>query len=351
MAEQSFNSIINNLKAGEYAPVYFLYGEEPYFIDEIINYIENNVIDEAIRDFNQTIVYGRDVTARQVVDLATRFPMMGDKQVVIVKEAQDLTANNRKLDDLEPYLSKPSESTILVLGYKYKKIDKRKTFYKKINKLPQIVIFESKKFYDNQIPGWIKQYVVNQGYYIDDVSTQLLADHVGNDLGRLVNEVKKLFINLPESGKITTEIIEKYIGISKDFNIFEFTKALGFRDTFKAQQIVNYFEANQKNNPLPMITVMLYNYFVKIFLIHYYTKKNEPNIAAKIGLSPFFIREYKAAAKNYPVPVVRKIIGEIKTLDLKSKGYGMVDGNNYGPLREFVYKCIHQKFPANITTE
>ncbi len=346
MAEQSFDNIIRDLKARKYAPVYLLHGEEPYFIDEIIRYIENNVIDESMRDFNQTIVYGRDVTARDVADLASRFPMMGDKQVVIVKEAQDLTANNRKLDDLEPYLANPSESTILVFGFKYKKVDKRKGFYKKIKNQSQNVLFESKKVYDNQIPGWIVKYVESQGYSIDGVSTQLLADHVGNDLSRLSNEIKKLFINLPENGKITPDIIEKNIGISKDFNIFEFTKALGYRDVYKAQRIAQYFEANPKANPLQMITVMLYNYFVKLFLIHVYLKKNEPNLASKIGVPPFLLNEYKVAAKNYPINTIRKIITEIKMLDLKSKGYGASDAKNYGPLREFVYKCIHHTFPV-----
>ena len=351
MASLTFDRIINDLKNRKYYPVYLLHGEEPFFVDEIIKYIENNVIDESLRDFNQTVVYGRDVSARDIADLAGRFPMMGDVQVVIVKEAQDLTANNKKLDDLEPYLANPSDSTILVLGFKHKKLDKRKSFYKKVAKSDKAVVFESAKLWENQIPAWIKKYVANKGYSIDDTSTQLLADHVGSDLSRLVNEINKLFINLPENGKITTGIIEKNIGISKDFNIFELTKALGKRDHFKAQRIIKYFEANPKDNPLQMITVMLYNYFVKVFLYHRFKDKDKSEISKALGISPGFVYEYAAAARNYSPVIIRKIIGEIKILDLKGKGYGAVDAKDYGPLSEFVYKCIFQKFPAKDNEE
>jgi DNA polymerase-3 subunit delta len=345
MAEPSFESIINDLKKGKYAPVYLLQGDEPYFIDEIVSFIENNVIDESMRDFNQTVVYGRDVSARDVADLASRFPMMGEKQVVIVKEAQDLTANNRKLDALEPYLENPSDSTILVFGVKYKKVDKRTGFFKKIKKIPGAVVFESQKIYDNKIPGWITGYIESKGYTIDPVANQLLADHVGNDISRLVNEINKLFINLPENGKITPEVIERNIGISKDYNIFEFTKALGQKNVLKAQQIVKYFEANPKDNPLPMITVMLYNYFIKIFLYHKAGPGKDRYAMGKIlGVNPFLVPEYATAANNYSTKAIRKIIGEIKILDMKGKGFGATDAKNYGPLLEFVYKCIHEQF-------
>lgn len=344
-AKSSFDQIMRSLENKVYSPIYFLHGEEPFYIDEVISYIENNVLEEEYKDFNQSVVYGRDVTAKSVADLCRQFSMMGNYKVVIVKEAQDLTANNRKLDDLESYIDNPHENTILVLGYKYKKIDKRKTFYKKLNKSDKVVILETKKLYSNQVPGWITNYVKSKGYTIDPVSTHLLSEYVGSELSRLVNEINKLFITADNSKSITPETIETNIGISKDFNIFELTNALGSRNAFKAQRIVRYFEANPKDNPLQMITVMLYNYFVKVFLYHSYKKKGgEREIASLLGVPPNFVKDYAVAARSYSPQIIRKIITEIRYLDLKSKGYGAVDAKDYGPLSEFVFKCINGVF-------
>jgi len=353
MPERKFDQLLNELQRKKFYPIYLLHGEEPYFIDELVRHFENEVLDETLRDFNQTIVYGRDVTAKEIADLASRFPMMGDYQLVIVKEAQDLTANNRKLDALEPYIENPSENTILVFAYKHKKIDKRKGFYKKIKKSPKAIFYESKKVYDNQVPGWINQFVKQHGYTIDAKSVRLLADHVGNDLSRLANEINKLFINLPEKGTITPGIIERNIGISKDFNIFEFTNALGQRNLSKALRIAQYFEANPKDNPLPMITIMTYHYFIKLFLLHRLKRKSivDKEIVKIIGVSPVFYPQYVKAAERYDTKTIRKIIAEIKWLDLKSKGYGSTDGKNYGPLFEFIYKAINQRFVPHENTE
>ncbi len=345
---KDYGQLMQDLENKVYYPVYLLHGEESFYIDEVTSYIENNVLEEDFRAFNQTVVYGRDVTAREVADLCRRFSMMGNYQVVIVKEAQDLTANNRKLDELEPYFDNPQEDTILVLAFKHKNIDKRKSFYKKIKELQKdkkAVILETQKLYDNQVPAWIDTYVRDKGFSIDPKSTRLLADHVGNDLSRLVNEINKLFISGHDTKKITPELIETNIGISKDFNIFELTNALGRRDIVKALQIVNYFEANPKENPLQMITVMLYNHFVKVFLYHRFKKEgNDYQIASAMGVSPFFVKDYAVAANSYSPQVIRKIISEIRYLDLKSKGYGAVDAKDYGPLSEFVFKCIHRVF-------
>lgn len=346
----TFEQIMRDLENKVYAPIYLLHGEEAFFIDEVINYIENNVLEEEFKAFNQTVVYGRDVTAREVADLCRRFSMMGNYQLVIVKEAQDLTANNRKLDELEPYFDNPQESTILVLGFKHKKIDKRKSFYKKLDKSGKGVIMESKKLYDNKVPSWIDSFVRSKGYTIDPVSTRLLADHVGSDLSRLVNEINKLFITAGETKKITTETIETNIGISKDFNVFELTNALGTRDAFKAQRIVQYFAANPKENPLQLVTAMLYSFFVKVFLYHRFKDKKRNEIASALGVSPFFIDDYAKAARNYSPGNIRKIITEIRYLDLKSKGFG-ADGSDYGPLSEFVYKAIHGVFSEPVKME
>ena len=343
----TFEQILRDLENKVYSPIYFLHGEEAFFIDEIISYIENNVLEEEFKAFNQTVVYGRDVSAREVADLCRRFSMMGNYQLVIVKEAQDLTANNRKLDDLESYFDNPQKDTILVLGFKHKKVDKRKSFYKKLKKSDNVILLETKKLYDSKIPAWVDSFVKSKDYTIDPVSTRLLADHVGSDLGRLVNEIKKLFITASESKKITPETIEANIGISKDFNIFELTNALGARDVYKAQRIVHYFAANPKDNPLQMITVMLYNYFVKVFLYHRFKGKNRNEIASSIGVSPFFVDDYAKAARNYSPQAIRKIITEIRYLDLKSKGYGAIDAKDYGPLSEFIYMCIHGVFTVH----
>lgn len=345
---QAFGQLMRDLENKVYSPVYLLHGEEPYYIDELISYMEEHILEEEFKAFNQTVVYGRDVTAREVADLCRRFSMMGNYQLVIVKEAQDLMANNRKLDDLIPYFDNLQESTILVLGFKYKKIDKRKAFYKKLKGLKKAVVFETEKLYDNQVPNWIETYVKNKGYTIDPKSTRLLTDHVGNDLSRLVNEINKLFITSHQTKTITPEIIETNIGISKDFNIFELTNALSRRDILKAQRIVQYFAANPKENPLQMITVMLYNYFVKVFLYHRYKNQgNDYQIATSLGVNAFFVKDYAVAANNYSPGVIRQIITEIRYLDLKSKGYGSTNGNDYGPLSEFVFKCIHRVFPEH----
>jgi len=333
----TFEQIINDIKNKIFFPVYFLYGEEPFYIDQLTAYIEQNALDESVREFNQSIVYGRDVTPKDVIDLARRFPMMGNYQLVVVKEAQDL----KTIEGLEPYLDSYLDTTILVVNYKYKKLDKRKSFYKKLSKTKNVVLFESVRLYDNKIPEWIEKTVHLLGYKIDPVASELLSEYLGNDLSTIYNELEKLIINIKAGQTVTVDDIERYIGISKDFNVFEFQNALGTKNVLKAQRIAQHFEANPKEHPLQMITIMLHNYFMKVFLYHQLKNRNSKEIAAELGLHPYFLNDYKRASANYPVQKIKTIMSQIRTLDLKSKGVGSTDGKNYGDLKELVFKILH----------
>jgi len=332
----SYKKILDSLKNKTYSPVYFLYGEEPFYIDELTNYMEQNTLDEAERDFNQLVVYGRDVTAREVMDQSRRFPMMGNYLLVIVKEAQDI----RDLEVLESYFKKPMESTILVINYKYKKLDKRKALYKLLSKSENVVLFESAKLYDNKIPDWISDKVQEMGFLISPASALLLSEYLGNDLNRISNELKKLIISLKSGDTITSDLIEQNIGISKEFNIFELTKAFSKKDAFRAFRIIQYFEANPKQNPLFLVIPMLFSYFMKVFLFHQISYESKITVSKKLGINPFFYDEYKMAARNYPPEKLKQIIAQLHDLDLKSKGIGLQDATSFGPLKDFTLQIL-----------
>lgn len=331
-----FRSILNDIKNKIFAPVYFFYGDEPFFTDQLTRYIEQNALDESVKDFNQSVVYGRDSSGKEVLDLVRRYPMFGNYHLVIVKEAQDL----KDIELIEPYLNVPSASTILVVSFKYKKPDGRKSVFKKLIKSPGFVSFESKKLYDNQVPGWIEKAVAELHCTIQPLAVQMLSDYLGNDLGRINNELEKLMISTRQGELITAEKIEENIGISKDFNVFEFQKALVQRDGLKAYRIVQYFEANPKENSLPMLTVMLHNYFIKVLICNELTNLTDNKLAGEIGTSPGFVKEYRQAARVFPSSKIKDIISDIRTIDLKSKGVGSADSTGYGNLKELVYKII-----------
>ncbi len=330
------SEIFDTLKKKIFSPVYFFYGEEPFYIDELTGYMEKNVLDDASGEFNRTIVYGLDVTARDVVDLSRRFPMMGNYQLIIVKEAQNI----QNFDVLIDYFDKPSETTILVINYKYKKLDKRKMLYKKLYKSKKVVLFESARVYENKVPVWISERVHMLGHTITPKSEMMLAEFLGTDLARINNELNKLTINLQPGQSITEDMIERYIGISKDFNVFELQKALGRRDIFHALRIIQYFEANPKQNPLQMVNVLLFSYFMKVLMYHQLKNENKNSIASKLGVSPFFVDDYRIAAQNFGPVKVKEIISGIRELDLKSKGIGAVDTTSYGPLKEWVFRAV-----------
>jgi len=332
-----FDQIIKDLQNKIFSPVYFFHGEEPYFIDLLTSYIEQNALDESVKEFNQAVVYGRDVSPMDVIDLARRFPMMGNYQVVIVKEAQGI----KNIEELELYLDSLMETTILVISFKYKKIDKRKGFYKKLSKSKDVVVFNSPRIRDYEIPKWIEKTVTDKGYSIHPIAAGLLSEHLGNDLSKIINELEKLMINIDSGSQITQDEIEQHIGISKDFNIFEFQKALWQRNALKAHRIVNYFEANPKEHPLQMVSVLLHNYFIKVYLYHHISDMDDRKIAAELGINPFFVKEYQQAARVFPQRKVKSIISQIKTLDLKSKGVGSTDAQSYGELKELVFRIMN----------
>ena len=332
----TFEEIYSNIKKQNYAPIYFLMGEESFYIDKITDYILANALPEAERDFNQTIFYGKDANIANVLDTARRFPMMATRQLVVVKEAQLL----KDIDFLDSYIKNPLKSTILVINYKYKSLDKRKVFTKNIAKYG--VLFESKKIYENQLPDWIAKYARNLKLKIDTKAGILLSEFLGNDLSKISNELDKLSINIPQGSTITAEEIEKNIGISKDFNNFELQNALGKKDVIKANQIINYFSTNEKNKPIFVTIALLHSYFSKILKFHFLKNKtNDKLIASALGVNPFFVKDYKSAARLYNPRKVVSIIKLLREYDLKSKGIGNVSSKNGDLLKELIFKTLH----------
>ena len=331
----TYEQILSEIHKKHFAPIYFLTGEEPYFIDMISDTIENEALDEADRAFNQIVLYGRDVDVETIANHARSFPMMGERMVVIVKEAQDV----KDLEKFEAYLDTIPDTTLLVFVYKYKKFDKRKALAKKIDK--KGVWFESKKLYDSNIPGWIQNYLKAEGYSITPKATQILADYLGTDLHKIANELKKLTIALPKNKSIDDADIERNIGISKDYNVFELQNAIGNRDVLKANRIVNYFGDNGKDNPLLVTAITLYGYFTKLIKLHCTQDKSQGNLASVLGVSPFFVKDYLVASKNYPPATCIRCISILREFDLKSKGYESGDVSEKDLYREMIFKLMH----------
>ncbi len=342
-----FEQILADLKNKIFHPVYFLYGEEPYYIDEISSFIEKNVLSETEKEFNQTILYGRDVDISTVISNAKRFPMMANYQVVIVKEAQDIKdlvvkpdTNNKAVGSyLQKYLEHPLKSTLLVFCYKYKKLDKRTSLAKTIDK--KGVLFESKKIFDNQVPNWIENQIKKKGYTITPKATILLSEFLGTNLGKIINEINKLTINLPENTRITDTHIENNIGISKDFNVFELQKALAKRDAVKSVSIVNYFAANAKDNPLIKVIAILYPYFIKVLMYHHISDRSQRNVASILSVNPFFVSDYVTAARNYNLSKLNKVISVLREYDLKVKGVDSNTSDGGELMKEMIFKILH----------
>ncbi len=331
----TFDQITGDIRKKIYRPVYLLHGEEPYFIDAIAELIEHSVLTESEQEFNQTLVYGRDTDTGSIIDMARRFPMMSNYQVVIVREAQDI----EKIENLQPYMENPQPSTILVIAYKYKKIDLRKSFAKSIDKAG--IIFESAKVYDNKIPAWINEQIAVKGHSIRPEAARLLAEYLGNDLGRISNELDKLLINLPPGTAVDSEQIERNIGISKDYNIFELQNALGARDVAKANRIVSHFAANTKQNPLIVVLTVLFGFFMKLMIYHQLGDKSKNNAASVLSVNPYFVKDYVRAAENYSFRRLRSIIALLREYDLRLKGINNGSTEESELLRELVYKILH----------
>jgi DNA polymerase-3 subunit delta len=307
--------IVADIKKGQIKPIYFLMGEEPYYIDAISDYIEKHVLAEEEKGFNQMVLYGRDVSIDDIVGNAKRYPMMAERQVVIVKEAQDLSRTIEKLVD---YANNPQPSTVLVVNYKYKKIDKRKALYKSLKKGG--VVFESKKLYENQVSDWIRRVLSGQNYTISPKASQMLVEFLGTDLSKINNELDKLKIVLPEGTQISAEHIEQHIGISKDYNNFELRKAIGAGDSLKAFKIVKYFADNPKDNPMVMTVSLLFSFFSQLLHYHGLNDKNPRSVASALKINPYFVNEYVTAGRNFPMRKVSQVISTLREFDVRSKG-------------------------------
>lgn len=333
-------SVLADIKQNKYAPIYFLQGEEPYYIDLITAAIEKNALQESEKGFNQVIMYGKDAEVNKIITNARRYPMMAERQVVIVKEAQEIPDLNKEEGQrlLESYIKNPLPSTILVFAHKYKTLDGRKSLSKAF--AAGAVMVTAKKIYDNKIPEWVNNYVKARGHSIDMKATQMLADFIGNNLSSLSNEIDKIIINLKEKATIDAGLIQRFVGISKEYNAFELQKALAIKDVVKANRIVNYFEANPKSNPIVLIIGVLYTYFAKLLQVHHAKDKSEKNIASLLQLHPFLVKEYMIAVRNYPAHKIMENIHHLRVADLHSKG---VNANiEQGQiLRELVFKLIH----------
>lgn len=340
----TFDQIIKDLKNKVFYPVYFLQGDEPYYIDKISDYIEENVLTESEKEFNQSILYGKDLDVLTLISHAKRYPMMSNYQVVLVKEAQDLKnmvmkESKDQKDPLLEYIQHPLASTVLVFCYKYKSLDKRTKLAKAIEK--NCVLFESKKLYDNKIPDWINQYVLSKGFRINPKASVLLSEYLGVDLTKITNEIDKLLLNLKAGDEITSQHIEDNIGISKDFNVFELHAALGKRNITKANMIVNHFAANPKNNPLASTIPLLFSYFAKVLTYHTLNDRSKNNIASELGVNPYFVSDYETAAKSYSPQQTIQIISHLREYDLKSKGVNNGSADEGALLKELVYKILH----------
>lgn len=340
----TYEKILQDLKNKIYHPVYFLCGDEPYYIDRISDYIEKNILSEGEKEFNQTILYGKEVDVPTLISYAKRYPMMSNHQVVIVKEAQEtknLIAKESKDEKnfLLDYVMNPQKATILVFCYKYKSIDKRTKTGKELEK--HALVFESKKLYDNKIPEWITSFVMAHGHRINSRASALIAEYLGTDLSKISNELEKLFLNVRPGAEIDLSLVESNIGISKEFNIFELHAALGRRNILKANQIINYFGANQKSNPLQLTIPQLHSYFLKILTYHRLPVKSRNEVAGALGVNPYFVGDYEAAAKVYPEEKVIRVISMLRDYDMRSKGVNAPSMSEGSLLKELVYKILH----------
>ena len=339
MAKQEItcDDILKELRAKQYRPVYYLMGEEPYYIDLIADYITDNILTETEKEFNLTVVYGADVDIATVINAAKRYPMMSEHQVVVVNEAQNI----RNMEELSYYLQKPLLSTILVICHKHGVLDRRKKLAAEIEKTG--VLFESKKVKDAQLPAFITSYMKRKGIDVEPKATAMLADFVGTDLSRLTGELEKLIITLPKGHtRVTPEQIEKNIGISKDYNNFELRSALVEKDVLKANKIIKYFEENPKTNPIQMTLSLLFGFFSNLMLAYYAPEKSEQGIANMLGLrTPWQAKDYLAAMRRYNGVKTMQIIGEIRYADAKSKGVGNPSLSDGDILRELVFKILH----------
>lgn len=354
MPKESFENIIASLKAKKYAPIYFLEGDEPYYIDQIADYVENHVLDESEKEFNQTILYGKDTDLISLISAAKRFPMMAERQVIIVREAQEIknltetvnvkiksknTKKETEISPLEEYALKPLSTTLLVICYKYKTLDKRTGLAKSMDK--NATMFLSEKVKDYKLAEWIAKYTSDRKIKINQKAVQMLADHLGNDLSRIVNELNKLAINKKNNDEITPDDVQQFIGISKDFNIFELQNAISAKDILKANKIIDYFAKNPKEHPFEMNIAVLYTYFSKLLFYQTLPSKNASDVMSQMRVNFNQIKELEQAGKNYSLDKLVRIISYLHDYDMRSKGIDGVQMDKGELMREMLFKILH----------
>jgi len=339
--DANVKKILADLKANKYSPVYFLQGEETFYIDLISDYVETHALTDAERGFNQVIVYGKDVTMATILTHARRFPMMAQRQVVIVKEAQDIQDLGKEIGSklLLDYVTKAVPTTVLVFCHKHKSLDKRRELGKKIGQYATTL--DTKKLYDNQLPEFVQEYTKEKKIGIDDRAVHALCEFVGNDLHRLANEIDKLVISLPAGEGITVERVMNQVGVSKEYNIFELQKAIIQRDTLQAAKIVNYFEGNTKKNPVIPAVAYLFSFFSKLLAASQATDKSDKGLASELRISPYAVRDYTLALRQFPVPKIIDNISSIKEADLKLKGVNTGSGDDGQIMRELVWRLMN----------
>ena len=331
----NYKEIISSISNKDLNPVYFLMGDEPYYIDKLSDEFSKNLLTAEEQEFNQVILYGKDITTEQIISEAKQFPFGSEKRVVIVKEGQHL----KNIEVLDSYLDNPQPSTVVVISYKGKSVDKRKKFGKNLAK--KCIVFESKKLYDNKIPAWILAYVKEKGFSIDNSATAVLAEYLGADLSKITNELDKLMLVVKKEEQITTKLIEYHIGISKDYNVFELQNALGQKKVVKANRIINHFAEKTKNHHIFPVMSALFSYFQKIMVYHFLEDKSTKSAASALIVNPFFVSQYQTAAKNYNKRQLFYIIEHLKEYDLKSKGVNNKSTDQSGLLKELIFKILH----------
>lgn len=331
-----FETILSQILRKEFAPVYLLMGEEPYFIDQLTEAILKNALDDSERDFNEIIRYGSDVNVETIINEARFYPTFSQYRVVVIKEAQEV----KKIEDLVAYVTRYVPTTILVINYKNGTIDGRKKIIAEIDKIG--IVFESKKIYDNQVPAWITDYTSKKGGRIEPKASIMLADFIGQDLSRICGEIDKLWITMPAGTNIiTADLVERNIGISKEYNNYEFLNAVISKDVLKSNRIAHYFDKNSKNNPIILSLIVLYNYFSQLMLCYYLPRKDEVAIAQALKLSPFQAKSYLVGLRNYSAPATMNIISLIRQYDGKAKGVGSNNVPDGELLRELLFKILH----------
>ena len=334
--ETSYEQILTDLRKKVYHPVYFLMGEEPFYIDLISDFIQNNVLDETEKEFDQTILYGKDVDIITVINAAKRYPMMGTHQVLIVKEAQLI----KEWDNLIHYISKPLVSTILVFCYKYSTPDKRKKWFQEVSKVA--TVYESVKLRDYEVGTWITKYCKSKNVAIDDKAVVMLSEFLGTDLSKLVNELEKLVLTMPvDIQRITPDLVEKNIGISKDFNVFELQAALINRDVLKANRIIQYFSENKKANPMVMVLAQLFKFFSELMMFHYLPDKSQGAVASELRINPYFVKDYQKASQVFGAWKTMNIISFIRETDARYKGIDNPSTDEGDLLKELIFKILH----------